>query len=73
MDSAGADGGSTAHRRKKLPVVNSAVNTLERHQSSRCPWSSAANRSASPALAYRNPTKLGVGPEGLGREDAGMP
>ena len=73
MDSDGSDDEAQRKGGRTLPVVNSAVNTLERHQSSRCPWSSAANRSARPALAYRNPAKLGAGPDGLGRDDGGMP
>src|SRR5258708_32848358 len=38
-----------------LPILN----TPDRHQSSRCPWSRAANSKAQPALKYRNPAKLG--------------
>src|ERR1700693_5116165 len=59
--------------RKKLPHKNSALNNPDLHQSRRCPWSRAANRRANPALAYRNPAKLGGAPLFLAGGDAGMP
>src|SRR6185436_6125430 len=62
-----------AHTRKSIPDAKSAVNTPDRHQSSRCPWSSAANSSALPALKYRNPAKLGFGPDVLRGGGAGIP
>ena len=62
-----------AHDTKNAPDATSAVNTPDRHQSSRCPWSSAARSSARPALTYRNPAKLGFGPDAWGRRDAGTP
>src|SRR5262245_18038414 len=62
-----------AHSKKNTPVVTSEVNTLDRHQSRRCPWSSAANNRARPALAHMNPAKLGFGPDDRVGEERGMP
>src|SRR5262249_4647282 len=62
-----------AHNTKSAPDATSAVKTPDRHQSSRCPWSIAARSSARPALRYKNPAKLGFGPDAWGRREAGTP
>src|ERR1700722_16480032 len=51
-----------AHDSRNAPLANSAVKTPDRHQSSLSPCSHAAKINAKPALAYRNPAKLGASP-----------
>src|SRR5215469_9124337 len=60
-------------KQKTIPPKNRAVKSPERHQSSLCPWSSAANNIASPALKYRKPAKLGAGPDFFFAGPAGIP
>src|SRR5439155_15415233 len=50
---------TSAHIRKNAPPANNALNTPERHQSSLSPCSQATSNIARPALAYKNPAKLG--------------
>src|SRR5271163_674877 len=59
--------------KKTIALKNSALNSPERHQSSRCPWSSAANSNANPALAYKKPAKLGTCAPGFLGAGAGTP
>src|ERR1700678_1909733 len=62
-----------AHNKRNEPLAKSAVNTPECHQSSLSPCSHAAKTNAKPALAYKNPAKLGASPCSFAGGDFGMP
>src|ERR1700693_771425 len=62
-----------AHNNRNEPLAKSAVYTPECHQSSLSPCSHAAKINAKPALAYRNPAKLGASPGSFAGGDFGMP
>src|ERR1700676_4202832 len=59
--------------KKTVAPPKSPLKSPDRHQSNLWPWSSAANNIAKPALAYRNPAKLGAVPGFLPGGAAGIP
>src|ERR1700722_7460891 len=63
----------SAHNKRNVPAANIAVNSPERHQSSLSPCSRAASKIAGPALAYKNPAKLGAAPDFFAAGDLGIP
>src|ERR1700733_647065 len=62
-----------AHNKRNEPPAKSATYTPECHQSSLSPCSHAAKTNAKPALAYKNPAKLGASPCSFAGGDFGMP